>query len=90
MSELKDQLTGSSRVIEDMVSTLQSNIPELNQAKLILMNNALVIEDEIKWIENVQSIIAKLDEEFCNYDDFYQIITQVNVSNSACQLFIHA
>ena len=80
MFDLKDRLLDSSRLVEDMVSTLQSVVPKLNQTNLIMTDNGLFFNDEIKWLEEVQNTVEECDEDFCVYGDFEKIITHLNVS----------
>ena len=77
--QLKEQLDGSLHVIEDMVSILQANIPELNQAKLIVAHNGLAFMDEVKWVNDIQLLMAKCDNDFCVYDEFDQVMDDANV-----------
>ena len=77
--QLKEQMDGSLHVIEDMVSILQANIPELNQAKLIVADNGLVFVDEMKWIKDIQLLLAKFDNDFCVYDEFDHVMDDTNV-----------
>ena len=78
--EMREQLNNSLRLVEDMVSTLQANVPELNQAKTIFVSEGLVLTDEIKWAEDVQEMLARCDNDFCVYEDFDKLMSDLNVS----------
>lgn len=88
MIDLKERLVNSSRLVEDMVSVLQSNIPHLNQAKLIAVNDGLNLEDEIKWVNDVKQTIAKINQRFYHYEDFNENFTRLNVSQICSSFFI--
>ena len=79
---LQQQLANSLHVLEDLITALQANVPELNQAKMMIANEDLVLADEIKWVNDVKEVIAKFDDEFCVYEDFHQIMSDINVSYS--------
>ena len=78
--QMREQLNNSLRLVQDMVSTLQGNIPELNQSKSIFVSEELVLADEIKWVKDVQEVISRCNNDFCVYEDFDKLMSDLNVS----------
>ena len=80
LPQLKCKLAESSRQIEDTVSSLQANIPYLNEAKKALCSNCLVLSSELEWMENFENCLQDVAQEITNFDGYSARFDKLNVS----------